>query len=266
MTTAPELLLQTARKGELHHAVILHGGASQPLRDLAIAIARTLNCVQRTAGDHCPACDRISRRLFPDVHHVEVGGDRKMIAVEQIRELVLAAAFRPYEGRNKVFIIDPADALSAGGSNALLKTLEEPARDTHFILITRSPDLLLPTIRSRCQSIYVAGEDEIDLQLRAELASMLGRFAGQHETAMLLTVAARVAGADDVKEAMVLLASLMRDAAAGTDAALESLTAALPRERLLESASAMMTAVEALRVNADPRLLTEKGLAVLIGA
>ncbi len=263
MSTPAELLLQTARNGELHHAVILHGGASQSLRELSIAIARALNCLRHTAGDDCPACDRITRRLHPDVHHVEVGGDKKMIAVEQIREVVLAATFRPYEGRNKVFIIDPADALSAGGSNALLKTLEEPARDTHFILITRSPDLLLPTIRSRCQAIYVAGEDEIDLHLRSELQSMLRRFAERHETTMLLAVAARIAAADDVKEAMILLASLMRDAAAGTDADLESVTAALPRERLLEVASAMMTAVEALRVNADPRLMTEKGLASL---
>ena len=96
--------------------------------------------------------------MHPDVHFIEVAGERKMISVEQIRDIVAGAGMRPYEGRNKVFVIDPAEALSPGGSNSLLKTLEEPARDTVFILLTRSPDLLLPTIRSRSQAIYIGGE------------------------------------------------------------------------------------------------------------
>src|SRR5205085_8123908 len=111
-----------------------------------------------TTGDDCLACSKIDKRIHPDVHFIEVGGEKKMISVEQIRGLVAEATLRPYEGRNKVFIIDPAEALSAGGSNSLLKTLEEPARDTTFILLTRSPDLLLPTIRSRAQSIYIGDE------------------------------------------------------------------------------------------------------------
>ena len=71
------------------------------------------------------------------------------------RDIVSEATLRPYEGRNKVFLIDPADGLSPSGSNSLLKTLEEPTRDTTFLLLTRSPDLLLPTIKSRSQHIYV---------------------------------------------------------------------------------------------------------------
>src|SRR5687767_15957853 len=78
-----------------------------------------------------------------------------MISIEQIRDLVSDATMRPYEGRAKVFIVDPADAVSPSGSNSLLKTLEEPSRDTNFLLITRSPDLLLPTIKSRSQAIYI---------------------------------------------------------------------------------------------------------------
>jgi len=58
---------------------------------------------------------------------------------------------QPLEGRNKVFIIDPADALSPEAANALLKGLEEPPENTFFILITVNVQELLLTVRSRCQ-------------------------------------------------------------------------------------------------------------------
>src|SRR5437867_1264411 len=177
MTDAASLLLDTARRGELHHAIILHGPAPESLRAVAIQIAKTLNCGNSTNGDDCHICQRIDRGMHPDVHLIEVGGDRKMISVEQIRELVMGAALRPYEGRNKVFIIDPADALSPGGSNSLLKTLEEPARDTTFILISRTPDILLPTIRSRSQPIYVGGDVHRDEKLASAISGRLTQSA-----------------------------------------------------------------------------------------
>src|SRR5712691_13043726 len=176
MTSAAELLLETARRGELHYSIILHGPAHKELQSLAVAAAKALNCLNRTTGDDCTACQRIERRIHPDVHFVEVAGDRKQISVDQIRDILSNAALRPYEGRTKVFIIDPASALTGGGSNALLKTLEEPARDTTFILLTRSPDLLLPTIRSRSQPIYIAGEAETNDELAAQIAGALTRF------------------------------------------------------------------------------------------
>src|SRR5438270_13091896 len=188
MNNAAALLADTARRGELHHAVILHGPSPDALRDAAMRIAKALNCLNRTTGDDCLACQRIQRGIHPDVHAIEVGSERKLISVEQIRDLVSAAMLRPYEGRNKVFIIDPADALSPGGSNSLLKTLEEPVRDTNFILLTRSYDLLLPTIKSRSQPIYVAGESPRDDALAKSIDSALTRFAAQRDTAALLAL------------------------------------------------------------------------------
>ena len=143
MTTATSLLLDTARRGELHHAILLHGPMPALLRDVAMRIAKTINCLNGSTGDDCMSCQRIDRRIHPDVHFIEVGGERKLISVEQIREIVSGAVMRPFEGRGKVFIIDPADALSASGSNSLLKTLEEPARDTTFVLLTRSSEASL---------------------------------------------------------------------------------------------------------------------------
>ncbi len=262
MKSAAGLLLDTARRGELHYSIILHGPAHEELQALALDAAKALNCLNRTAGDDCTACQRIERRIHPDVHFIEVAGDRKQISVEQIRDIVENAVLRPYEGRTKVFIIDPASALTGSGSNALLKTLEEPARDTVFILLTRSPDLLLPTIRSRSQAIYVGGDEPRDEELAAFLRDALTRFATRHDTAALLSAAAAVSQHDDLSDAIALLGSLLCDAAAGR---IPAISDAVPRERLLAAADGTMAALRNLVVNADARLTVEQALASLVG-
>ena len=261
--TTAELLLDTTRRGELHHAIVLHGPSPTALRATALAIAKTIQCLNGTTGDDCASCRRVEQRLHPDVHFVEVGGERKMISVEQVREVVAAASMRPYEGRGKVFIIDPADALSAGGSNAMLKTLEEPPRDTFFVLLTRAYDLLLPTIRSRCQQIFIGGTVEVDLELRRAIVATLKRFATQNETVSLLTAAALIAGQEDVKSAIALAGDVLAEAA-GDSEELAELTARVGREKLLAAADGMLNAVRWLGVNADARLLVEQALAALV--
>ena len=240
------------------------------LRDVALRIAKTLNCLNGTTGDDCHACEHIDRRIHPDVHFIEVGGERKMISIEQIRDLVAAATMRPYEGRNKVFIIDPADALSPSGSNSLLKTLEEPARDTTFILMTRSPDLLLPTIRSRAQSIYIGDErvrdrlqqiaafesDDERTALANDLRATLYRFAERGDSIALLAAATMVAGRDEVKDAMALLAAILTSG--------DEKLGSIPREKLLAAADGLLAAIRAMTINADPRMVVEAALAQLI--
>jgi len=281
MTTTTSLILDTARRGELHHAIILYGPAPALLRDVAMRIAKTINCLNGTTGDDCLSCQRSDRRIHPDVHFIEVGGERKLISVEQIREIVSGAAMRPYEGRGKVFIIDPADALSVSGSNSLLKTLEEPARDTTFILITRSPDLLLPTIKSRAQHIYVAdvtraftGPREVQRvqqvamledagDLATDIIDLLHRFAAHNEGAALLALAALVSDHDDAKDAIALLGAILCDIVAldpadSLDPAkLAEIRERIPREKLLAAADTAMAAIRWLVVNADVRLLVE---------
>ncbi|MBV8520453.1 MAG: hypothetical protein JO197_23880 [Acidobacteria bacterium] len=288
MTTTASLILDTARRGELHHAVILHGPSPSLLRDLSIRIAKTLNCLEGTTGDDCASCQRIDRRTHPDVHVLEVGGDKKLISIEQVRELVGEATLRPYEGRNKVFIIDPADALSIPGANSMLKTLEEPARDTHFILLTRSPDLLLPTIKSRAQQIHVGDTAraltgpresmrirQVALlddgeELAGHILDTLHRYATRGESAALLALAAIVSDHDDVKDAIALLGAMFCDIAAldpreSLDPKkLAEIREHIPRERLLAAADASLGAIRWLAVNADVRLVVEQVVAALV--
>ncbi len=70
-----------------------------------------------------------------------------------MRRLKRIASRAPFEGRYRVAIIDPADALNVESSNALLKTLEEPVPSLVLILVTSREEALLPTVRSRCRLV-----------------------------------------------------------------------------------------------------------------
>ncbi|HWW66742.1 MAG TPA: hypothetical protein VNY83_02040, partial [Solirubrobacterales bacterium] len=77
--------------------------------------------------------------------------------VEEVRERVIrAAAYRPYEGGKRVFVVEAADAMRDESQNALLKTLEEPPRYVHLILLTSEPEALLETVASRCHPVDFA--------------------------------------------------------------------------------------------------------------
>lgn len=76
---------------------------------------------------------------------------KRSIGVDQIRQLQSVLTKRPAISDKRVVIIDAADDMELGASNALLKSLEEPPAGCHFILISHASDRLLPTIRSRCQ-------------------------------------------------------------------------------------------------------------------
>jgi DNA polymerase III subunit delta' len=77
--------------------------------------------------------------------------------VEDVRERVIrAAAYRPYEGGKRVFVVEAAEAMRDESQNALLKTLEEPPAFVYLILLTSEPAGLLETIASRCQPVDFA--------------------------------------------------------------------------------------------------------------
>ena len=141
----------------------------------ALELAKTMNCRTRVgveACDECSACKRISRSTFPPFgkddddkarliwsEHADVAMARpykNIIRVPVMRELEREANFRPFEGAARVFIVEDADNMNDQASNALLKTLEEPPPTSHLILTTSNPTALLPTIRSRCQTIRFA--------------------------------------------------------------------------------------------------------------
>ncbi|HLE63105.1 MAG TPA: DNA polymerase III subunit delta' [Pyrinomonadaceae bacterium] len=137
----------------------------------ALEVARALNCrsLRGVQGcGECSSCQRISRFNYPQsedsedwkqiiwTDHGDVGmvvAPKRVLLVDQMRQIEREANFRPFEGNARVFLIDDADKLNEPAANALLKVLEEPPPTSHLILITSQPAMLLPTIRSRCQVV-----------------------------------------------------------------------------------------------------------------
>lgn len=160
-----QLTARAARRGTLPPALVFGGPEGVGKRRAAIALAQLVNCpspadvpaaagfgVMTDACGVCPSCRRIARGVHPDVLIVEPG-DTGSIKIDQVRDVIERSAYRPFEGRRRVVIVDEADAMAAEAQNALLKTLEEPPASSMFVLVTCRPDVLLPTVRSRCQRL-----------------------------------------------------------------------------------------------------------------
>jgi DNA polymerase-3 subunit delta' len=151
------LLSRAVARESLPPALLLAGPSGIGKRRMAMAVAAAVNCLQPRAGaglerdacGECPACRRIARAVHPDVILIEPG-DSGTIKIDQVRDVIDRAGYRPFEGRRRVVVIDEADAMVAAAQNALLKTLEEPPSTSIFMLVSSLPDALLPTVQSRC--------------------------------------------------------------------------------------------------------------------
>ena len=150
-----ELIARAAVRGTLPPSLIFAGPEGVGKRMAAVALAQLFNCPNRTGDDSCgtcPSCTRIARQVHADVLLIEPG-ETGAIKIDQIRDAIERTAYRPFEGRRRVVIVDDADAVNVEAQNALLKTLEEPPAASTFVLVTSKPDVLLPTVLSRCQRL-----------------------------------------------------------------------------------------------------------------
>lgn len=170
--------------------------------------------------------------------------------VEEVRERVIrAAAYRPFEGGKRVFVVEAAEALRDESQNALLKTLEEPPEFVHLLLLTSEPEALLETIASRCHPIdFTPLPAEVLEQLLAdgpEVSDMQTDSA--HRPPQEVAAAARLA-AGDLERARLLLGGRGRevreDAERCVAAALGGEVASAPWKGLLDRAQAAGEDVE----------------------
>ncbi len=173
--------LAQALRTQRGHAVLIHGPQGIGQWQLAITLAQAWLCeggqgARRPCGT-CASCRLVQARSHPDLLVLvpealqaslgwqagEAEGDpaegstkkqpSKEIKVDAVRGAVAFAQTTPARGAGKVVVMHPAERMNGISANALLKTLEEPAGASRFVLSCAAPESLLPTIRSRCQAL-----------------------------------------------------------------------------------------------------------------
>ncbi len=167
-----------ARRAQLPHALLLSGQRGIGKFDLARRFAESLLCENpgdaSSACGACLACGWLAQGNHPDLRVVQpsalvdsdltaVGEDDEaskkkaslQITIDQVRALDDFLHVGTHRQGARVVLLHPAEAMNRATANAVLKSLEEPIAGTLFILVSSEPSRLLPTIRSRCQSIPV---------------------------------------------------------------------------------------------------------------
>ncbi len=144
-------------QGRLPHALLVIGPDGVGKQVFATQLAYSLLCEAPLADGQpcgrCAACAWLRAGTHPDLLQLTPEEAGKAIKVDQIRSLCTELGMTSHAGGHKVAIIQPADAMNSNAANSLLKTLEEPTRNTVLILLTALPGKLPATIRSRCQQL-----------------------------------------------------------------------------------------------------------------
>ncbi len=161
MTTESRRILADAfarsiREGRLGHAYLLRGPEGAGKRDFALSLVASVECARQdgVACSDCEACRLIQAGRHPDVFVVTPDEGKVQIGIDKVRELIEQMSRRPWNGRGRSAILDPADRLGVEAANCLLRPLEEPPHGALFLLVTSRPEALLPTIRSRATEVF----------------------------------------------------------------------------------------------------------------
>ena len=166
-------LLDRLQAGRIRGSLLFTGPEGIGKRRVALELSQREICLRRSACCQCEGC-----RLYlgedlpfelPNLLRIGPEGKAGVIRIDQIREgldsnnqprfsrgVIEWASLAPPVGCHRWILVEEAHRLNESSGNILLKTLEEPPPDTHFILITHRPEALLQTIRSRCERIPFA--------------------------------------------------------------------------------------------------------------
>ena len=142
-------------KRNLSHAYLVVGENRRPLAE---ALAAAWVCTGETPPcGHCPGCRKAGLGIHPDIIRADPEGEG--LKAEEVRALRSDAYIRPNEAPKKVYLLEHSELLNPTGQNILLKLIEEGPAYACFLFLSPQPGLLLPTIRSRCETLRAPGEE-----------------------------------------------------------------------------------------------------------
>lgn len=183
-------LQQHSLPGITRHAYLVTGPEGVGRETLALAFIKALNCANPPApGDFCGkclACRQIEAQAYPDLAILRVPEGSRDLKIDQIRAMQQTLALAPYQSRYRIVLIPDFQKATAGASNALLKSLEEPPARAIIILTADARENLLETIASRCEVLRLrplmveAAADALEARLSVtpERARLLAHLSG----------------------------------------------------------------------------------------
>jgi DNA polymerase-3 subunit gamma/tau len=255
---------QTLKKaidsGRVAHAYLFCGTRGVGKTSMARILAKALNCeahAEPTSSPcgKCNSCLAIARGEDMDVIEIDAASNR---GIDNIRDLISNAQYRPAHSRFKIYIIDEVHGLSKDAFNALLKVLEEPPNHVKFILATTEPEKVLPTILSRCQRY-----DFRNIGAR-EIAGHLGeickkeKIKADDDALMLLAKA----GAGSMRDALSLLDRMLSVGEKHLDMELVEKLLGLPKSQLIFDLASVIAGGDVKGTLGQASSLVDSGLSV----
>ena len=143
-----QFLKKSAELQKISHAYLFSGQEKLGKKKVALEFIELINGAESLKS--------------PDLILIEP--EKREIKISQIRELIQKLSLKPYSAPFKIAIIDKAHLITNEAQSALLKTLEEPKDKTILILISENPEMLFPTIRSRCEIIKFLPVKETEIK------------------------------------------------------------------------------------------------------
>lgn len=163
-----EFLKNKFKLRQVSHAYLFSGNDIESIKNFAKDFVKLIDCSNKNKPcRECQNCILIEKDNYPELLTIRQEDDKQEIEIKQVRDLQGFLSYKSYYGNFKSVVVENAERMTKEAQNCFLKSLEEPKGKTVIFLISSKPDLLLPTIFSRCQQVkffyngkYEASKDD----------------------------------------------------------------------------------------------------------